>query len=356
MSGYSPEVLEDIYRGQPSDTLLLDRTHLEAMLSGLLSPSDLFTELVDRASYRGDVYVAFKELIVPHDDALLPVLEPGGPARRPYLAKDDAPGVRVEAVLHGTSAWHTTIYGFGIDRDGRLLLTTTDGVARFELPTGATDWAVPIPRCRGNALVLPDGSILILNGTTVLRWHKNEVQIVAGGFTGSSSLLCGPDEQVWVFDCKNPVSIDRDRSITLTRLGSELGQEERYVLDARAGTRDAVWLSGRCFFLTGNLLSGIVDLDQTSVAIDNRVRSPGSHPRGAIRIDERTVLATSRPGTLHRIDLESGQQTQIAKLDALVETCELAAVSSDQAYILVYSPPGRGNHRPTVLALSGYTP
>ena len=41
MSGYSDEALEGIVRGQQLDVLLLDRTHLEAMLSGLLSPADL---------------------------------------------------------------------------------------------------------------------------------------------------------------------------------------------------------------------------------------------------------------------------------------------------------------------------
>jgi Holliday junction resolvase-like predicted endonuclease len=41
MSGYSDEALEGIVRGQQLDMLLLDRTHLEAMLSGLRSPADL---------------------------------------------------------------------------------------------------------------------------------------------------------------------------------------------------------------------------------------------------------------------------------------------------------------------------
>lgn len=41
-------------RSQQPDMLMLDRTHLEARLSGLLSPNDLVTELVDRAAYRGE--------------------------------------------------------------------------------------------------------------------------------------------------------------------------------------------------------------------------------------------------------------------------------------------------------------
>ena len=41
MSGYSDKALEGIVRGQQLDMLLLNRTHLEAMLSGLRSPADL---------------------------------------------------------------------------------------------------------------------------------------------------------------------------------------------------------------------------------------------------------------------------------------------------------------------------
>jgi hypothetical protein len=67
MSDYTDEALAGLLRGQQPDMLLLDRTHLEVMLSGLLSPHDLFTELMDRASYRGDVYVQLTDLVVPHD-------------------------------------------------------------------------------------------------------------------------------------------------------------------------------------------------------------------------------------------------------------------------------------------------
>jgi hypothetical protein len=56
MSGYTTDALDDLNRGQQPDTFLLDRTHLEAMLSGLYSPGDLFARLLDRASYHGEVY------------------------------------------------------------------------------------------------------------------------------------------------------------------------------------------------------------------------------------------------------------------------------------------------------------
>ena len=55
MSGYTAGAIGDMLRGQQPDILLLDRSHLEAMLSGLFSPADLFTGLLDRASYGGEV-------------------------------------------------------------------------------------------------------------------------------------------------------------------------------------------------------------------------------------------------------------------------------------------------------------
>jgi hypothetical protein len=54
MTGYMADTVSDMPQGQQPDTLLLDRTHLEAMLSDLFSPADLFTELVDHALYRGE--------------------------------------------------------------------------------------------------------------------------------------------------------------------------------------------------------------------------------------------------------------------------------------------------------------
>src|SRR5258708_15789784 len=83
MSGYTCEAQADMLRGQQPDMLLLDRTHFEAMLSGLLSPPDLFTKLIDRASYRGELFVALKDLIVPPEVPALPEVALAGPLYPP---------------------------------------------------------------------------------------------------------------------------------------------------------------------------------------------------------------------------------------------------------------------------------
>jgi hypothetical protein len=76
-----------------------------------------------------------------------------------------------------------------------LLLTTPDGVLRAD-PATAAGWAVPVPGCRRGAVALADGSILVLRGAAVLRWHQGEAQIVAGGFTGGTCLLRGPGQEI----------------------------------------------------------------------------------------------------------------------------------------------------------------
>jgi Holliday junction resolvase-like predicted endonuclease len=354
MSGYTGEAQTDMLRGQQPDMLLLDRTHFEAMLSGLLSPRDLFTKLIDRASYRGELLVALKDLIVAPQIPALPALALGGSVDHPVpVVTETAPGVQAAVVLHGTETTHKIVDGIAVDLDGRLLLTMPSGIARVDPDTGALDWAVPIPGCRRDALALPDGSILVLQGTSVLRWAQNEAQIVAGGFTGGTSLLHGPDDEAWVFDYKGAERLQFGSAVTLTRLGTELGHEERYLIDFRAGIWNAVWLTGRRFYLAGDGHFGVVDLDvTTTVAIDDRLRSPHPDQRGATRLDDHTVLTASRHGTVYRIDVETGQNTCAARLDMLALGCDMAAGGDGSMYVLEH----RGGPRafvPIVVKLSG---
>jgi hypothetical protein len=145
-------------------------------------------------------------------------------------------------------------------------------------------------------------------------------------------------------------------SVTLTRLGTALGEEERHTVDFGAYIWSAVWLSGRRFFLAGDGHFGVIDLDDqsASVPIDDRLRSPHPDQRGAIRIDEQTVMTATRHGTVYRINVETGESTLVARLDMLALGCDLASDDTGCAYVLEH----RGGPRafiPLVVALSGYT-
>lgn len=118
MSGYSGEAVEGILRGQQPDMLLLDRTHLEAMLSGLRSPAGLFTELMDRASYRGEVQVPLTDLVVAQDRPVLPVLRLGGPDGSAPVIAETAPRVHGDVVIHAPQPQETIADGIAVDPGG----------------------------------------------------------------------------------------------------------------------------------------------------------------------------------------------------------------------------------------------
>ena len=177
---------------------------------------------------------------------------------------------------------------------------------------------------------------------------------MAGGFTGGTSLLRGPDGQAWVFDYKKAEWLHFGMSVTLTCLGTEMGQEQRNIVDFQAGIWNAVWLSGRRFFLAGDGHFGVVDLDKTStVPIDDRLRSPHPDQRGAIRIDEHTVMTATRHGTVYRIDVETGETDLIARPDMLALGCAMTSDDHGRAYILEHQGSPRA-FIPIVVTLSGY--
>lgn len=141
--------------------------------------------------------------------------------------------------------------------------------------------------------------------------------------------------------------------MTLTWLGTELGQEQRHPVDFRARIWSAVWLSGRRFYLADDGHFGVVDLDESAdVRIDPRLRSPHRGQRGAARLDERIVVTASRYGTVYRIDVETGQSTCVARLDMLALGCDLAGSQPGTAYVLEH---GGDPRAPTlvIVKLSG---
>jgi hypothetical protein len=62
MSGFSQEALNELKDGEQLQVLLLQRKHLEAMLSGFVPPNELINILVDKASFSGVGFVPLGSL------------------------------------------------------------------------------------------------------------------------------------------------------------------------------------------------------------------------------------------------------------------------------------------------------
>jgi hypothetical protein len=142
MSGYTRNAAPAAERGQQPEVLLLDRSHFEAMLSGLMAPDQLLQAVVRQASRRGGVYVALADVLLPERPPEPPTVRPVTGDNTPWeVVRDTAGGVAADAVLLGDPGWATPS-GLGASRDGRLLVTTPDGIVEVDPARGTTGWAL----------------------------------------------------------------------------------------------------------------------------------------------------------------------------------------------------------------------
>lgn len=63
MSGYSRPALADVADGERLEVLLLDASHFEAMISGIVSPTHLLSLVHDQAAFRGRAYTPMADLL-----------------------------------------------------------------------------------------------------------------------------------------------------------------------------------------------------------------------------------------------------------------------------------------------------
>lgn len=357
MAGYTPEAVEGLLKGHRPDILLLDMSHFEAMLSGLLSPQKLFTALLDRASFRSEIYTPLKDLVPAHMPSQLPPFVLGPLDDPSPIITETVREVSAQVVLHGTEPRATscglTARGLSVDERERLLLTVPEGVVRVELHSGMMDWVVPLPDCRAAPLARAVGNYLVIRGAAVLRWDGVAFHILAGGFTGNSALLTGPRDEVWVFDHQVKRGQPVSGTATVTRLGEALGSEQRYRIDCVAPIHDAVWLGERRLFLAADGHFAVIDLDETTkVDPDHFPVASEPHLRGTIRLDEHTVMLAARHGSVYRYE-DNGQVMPVVRHNTLGIGCELASGLGGRIYLLAHHGQPQACI-PIVIALSGY--
>jgi hypothetical protein len=156
--------------------------------------------------------------------------------------------VSPHAILVGDNG-REEVSGMAAGCDHRLLVTVPGGVVKVDPDDGSTGWALPLAGCQGTPAVAPDGGILVVCNQAVVRCRNTILEVVAGGFTGNSELLPGPDGRTWVLD---NTGARYDGLLTLTQLGARPGEEQHHEIDfpAMSGTRRG--LGGRRFFLSAS--------------------------------------------------------------------------------------------------------
>ncbi|WP_195911408.1 restriction endonuclease [Streptomyces kaniharaensis] len=299
VSGYTQPALEWVKRRQ--DILLLDITHIEALLCGMLGPVDLLDLLYAETAAAGNRLVPLADILVPsHEDpGPAPQLRPVGEVQLPWpVVESTANGVTAVEAFTGVWSPPQTPSAFTASRGNRLLITTAAGVIDFHTTTGRSTWALALPGTEDRAVRGEDGLLTVLCRGALVRWHPKTrtIELLAGGFGGYATLEAGRDGTLWVF---NQVGALHGGSIILTRIGERPGDEQRHDVPF-PGAERAVWLAPGRFFLTANGHSIPLDLTKDPAATkDDWVDSTLPNPKAAVAPDEHTVLYAGTCGSLN---------------------------------------------------------
>lgn len=363
-------VLDDVALDESSAALIrqhgivLDRTHVEAAVAGVRSLPELAAS-VARFKRRMPVqqaYVSLTELLKGDAEADEPArLFPLTRWARPVeVGVESAAGVSADVVLAGEAQSGRPL-GMAC-RGGELLITNERGIAAVELGTGSAHWELVLPDCYGAPLVKEDGSVLVLCGSALVKWHEGRLTAVAGGFEAGSSLVAGPGGDSWVLSGSGVTFGAGTSTLALTRVGETVGDQLRYPVAFESAVRSAGWLGRRRFFLAGSGSSAVVDLAVTTGAgsREDWVRTAGHYPAHLL-VAGGTVITASGDGSgnrvaLHRTRVTTHESECLAEV-RVGEVFGLAQSPDGPAYLLG-SVPSNDPHlvQPVLVRVTGHRP
>ncbi|WP_405969047.1 restriction endonuclease [Streptomyces sp. NBC_00988] len=340
MSGFTSTVLNfaDYY----ADVVLLDRTHVEAMVSGLISAETLFYRHLAVTSRRGGSYVPLADLLGNGRQEPSPSLvrfPAQGIDGFPAIAE---PGVTATHVLTAGAGWTAgEIDGLTHTDDGRLLWTTMDGVLGVHPATGRTAWTAAPTLCKGPALTTPGGDTLVLAETAVLRLTGEQATLLGGGLQGPGQLMPGRDGSAWVFASQGPRTAQGAGGHTLTRLGDTLADSTSYDVVFQGRVNQAVLARSGALFLAG----GGWDVttrqeDGWRCPRDRWSESVPLTPQASLAVGEHTVLLAGRTGqggieqALVAVDTRTHRSTPLLRLPNTTHITSLTADGEDAVHLL----------------------
>lgn len=322
-------------------TILWDRTHLEAVLCGLVPLTDLLDASVNAAMFRQAPYEPLGRLLEedPDDDTPAPQMATPDQLPPPWGIIESGAGVlNAQTALTGEGTWSRPS-GIAALGPGHLVMVTPVGLIDLDAARGTTSWLTRLPGCVNEPLVLPDGSLLAVCGRGVARISESGIEAVAGEFDGLPRLLAGPGGEPWVLSGQGS-DIPGDGTLALTRLGERPGDQHRYGIECAGDVRAAAWLGGLRFFLAAPGGSAVIDLARTTrVAEADRIESRWASP---------VHVTVADPGSVITADVESdalgpGARVTLYRTDLRARTTErAAALALNGADGLCTGPDGTG--------------
>jgi hypothetical protein len=326
MSGYTADALAEVADGERLEVLLLDRSHWEAMLCGVVPPQEMLSLARDHAAFHGAAYATVPTLFATR-------------ARRPEIDFAESMTSVVDSAAEGCSATsvlsviESDQLGIACGSTDELLLTTAAGIVRADLRARTAAVAVPIPACHRNALPLDDGSILLTRRFGVARFHDGVLTSVAGGAAGNNFLIQDSDRGIWLVDNGEP---SRPTPPSICRIGDHLGEQTRHDLDyPPAAAANAAWISASDLLIIGNPGFRIVTLEGGQTPLR---QLPVSNSMGLTRTSGSRTLIAGAGITVAAIDTASGKSSKLMRLALRDSITELAQAPSGEVYLAAYEP------------------
>ncbi|MGW1736714.1 protein kinase domain-containing protein [Streptomyces sp. NPDC001999] len=294
--------LDQLIDGVRGFGVVLDRTHLDAAVAGLLPLAELIRDVFRRQQ----PHLPLAELTVSHapQDVPLTMAAADRLTTRMEVPTQNWYGATSQVALVG-EATEARPSGMAWRARDSLLVTYEDGLVELEPVRGRTRWFLSVADCHGAPLVSPDGAVTVMAGPAVIRWHEGTLTAVAGGFEPGAELLAGPGGEPWVLSGSGVTYGAGEGTLALTRVGDTVGAQLRYPLSFEAAVRSAAWLGGRRFFLAASGHSTVADLSRTTglERQEEWIRTAGHYPGHLLVTGPDTVLTASPDGSGNRITL-----------------------------------------------------
>ncbi|ROR44763.1 restriction endonuclease [Kitasatospora cineracea] len=357
MSGYLPMIIQDAKKD--ARVLLLDRTHIEALVAGLLTPFQLFKRLNDITTRRGGSHVTITEVLTPEQPRLSPAWLPAShDIVLPGATLAD--GLTVEPLLATTALHEPT--GLTPAGKGQLLVTDHNGVHGLHGETGKRmpkhDLSLNGHLCESRVQRRPDGELLVLTSGVVVSKLEGRLAPVAGGIDGARQLLTHPDGSVWAFSSTGPTGPVYNGSHTLLRLGKQLGDEERYAITFSGQVNEVVFTQDGRLFVVGGSKCGHLDLGDDMVLDErNWLAGPPVRVTALLALDSRTVLSAGPDSggaaiMLYRTDLVTYEHSLVCHLPGLNRATSLISTDTNRVLLLADNRGNEQTPHPVLLELS----
>jgi hypothetical protein len=330
MKGYTSDALKQLKDGKRLEVVLLEACHFEAMLTGFAPPSELFEEVLDRAHFYGDPTSTLDQLFrrAPDRNGVATMT---GIAANPDPIRGGGGVVDATWVVNGIPFGQC---GVSVFDDGRLLLTTGEGLFEFDARFNECKMYSDLSGVT-SAQVLQNGEVAIVRRQGVAVIESGKLTIRGGPYGGRITFAENPHgELVLLSNSLNGTYGDNPSDCAaIITVGDRIGEEVVDELDYPAGmASSAIRLQdGR------TLVLGSDNVLINSLRESKHLSNLPTNPFGGTVLDESHVLIGGGDVELACLCIADGTVSKLATFNMTGSVGDIAMAPGSRSTGYLYS-------------------